>query len=103
MRRSLREKERQLKVLLQGPQARESGDAEVSWEARIGVYGRDMRRLRSEVEVGGGSGGCGNGGETGHVLPGNWAVVRAAFTVGEGDGGATAGSGVGRELEERWE
>jgi hypothetical protein len=97
MRRSLREKERQLKVLLQGPQARESRDADVSREARIGVYGGYMRRLRSEVEAGGGSGGCGcgNGGETGHVLPGNWTVVRAAFTVGEGDGGATAGVGIG--------
>lgn len=107
LRGSLREKERQLKVLLQGPQAGESRNAGVSRVTRVWVHSAYMgRRRRSEVQVGvvagGGSGGCrcGNGGETGHVLPGNWAVVRTAFTIGEGDGGpGRGGGGVGREVK----
>lgn len=107
--RALREEEWQLKVVLQGPQARESRDSNVRRKPREGVDGGNRRQWWSEVEarveVGGSSGGgcCGYGGETGHVLPCNWAVVRAAVTIVEVDGGRGSGGGVGRGVKQRRE
>lgn len=88
-----REKEGEVKVLVQGPQTWEGGYSNV---VPVKPGERVERRFRRQSEVVEGGSVGGHGGETGHVLPlvgggGGGTFEGVVFAVVERCGGAAAG------------